>query len=387
MKRILIIGNWGTTHVRRFLTVLSQSVKSDQDLIIDTFDPGFAKIQYEIGTTGTDYKFAKDGFIEKLYSIRKFGTYLADRARVSMVNDILMKNKYDLVNIHFLPVCAVEYVRVAHRYGVKTLLTPLGSDVLRLSDYFVPRVKSAFQETDYVSFNTITGFCNVVSEKYGIKKDKIVNLGYGSEVLTHMIGMGESYTKQELSLKAGIPFSNYNIVCGYTASVAQRHDVMLRAIKDNKNQLPSDYQIVIPLSYGPDKVQLQTKLSKMCEEFGLRYYVIDRFLSDEEMAAFRKITDLFIHIQPTDAYNVSLQESLFGGSTIINGQWLSYPSLERFGSPFIICESLETLSENIKYLLSNNVRGNNMHSDVKTEISSNAWSHKIIGWVNFYKSL
>lgn len=387
MKRILIIGNWGTTHVRRFLTVLSQKVEFDQDLIVDTFDPGLAKCQYNVGTIGTDYKFAKEGLLGKLYRIRKIGTFLANRARVSMLDEILKKNKYDLVNIHFLPVCAVDYVRVAHKNGVKTLLTPLGSDVLRLPDYFLSRVTSAFQETDFVSFNTITGFCKVVSEKFGIKQDKIVNLGYGSEVLSHMLNMTDGYSRQELSLKAGIPNSKYNIVCGYTASVAQHQDLMLHAIVKNKEILPEDYQIIIPLSYGPDKVQLQTELRKICEENGLRYYIIDRFLTDEEMAAFRTITDLFIHIQPTDAYNASLQESLFGGSTVINGQWLPYPSLERYGSPFIICKSLETLSDNIEYVLSKKLIGNNMHPNVKAEISSNAWSNKIIAWVNYYKEV
>lgn len=387
MKRILIIGNWGTTHVRRFLTVLSQKVEFDQDLIVDTFDPGLAKTQYNVGTTGTDYKFAKDGLYGKLYRIRKIGTFLADRARVSMLDEILKRNKYDLVNIHFLPVCAIDYVRVAHKNGVKTLLTPLGSDVLRLPDLYIPRVKVAFQETDFVSFNTITGFCKVVSEKYCINQDKIVNLGYGSEVLSHMLNMNDSCSRQELSLKAGIPCSTYNIVCGYTASIAQHQDLMLHAIAGNKDFLPEDYQIVIPLSYGPDKVQLQTVLPKMCEDYGLRYHIIDRFLTDEEMAAFRKITDLFIHIQPTDAYNVSLQESLFGGSTVINGMWLPYPSLERYGSPFIICKSLESLSDNIEYVLSNKLVGNNLHPNVKAEISSNAWSNRINAWVNFYKDV
>ena len=62
----------------------------------------------------------------------------------------------------------------------------------------------------------------------------------------------------------------------------------------------------------------------------------------------RQATDMFIHIQPTDASSASLQEYILCEKKIINGSWLQYPQLEKNGlKPYFEVEKLENLGQAI----------------------------------------
>ena len=381
-KRILIVGSWRTTHVRRFLSVLCR--EKDSDLIIDSFDPRFDDNQGNECGVDNVYRIQTSSLMRKIYSIRKVGTLFLERKKLKQFESLLLTNKYDLVNIHFLPFNTCEYVKIAHRHGIKIMLSPCGSDVLRVKRIYMSSLKAAFEKTDYVGISTKTGFYTKVKELFNIDDTKFVDLGYGSETLSAMLEMEGKYTREQFAEMLSLPKSSYYICCGYTASVAQRHSVMIDAIYKNKHLLPSDFCMIIPLSYGPDKEMLKSKLNSQCCEFGLNACFLTEYLTNEQVAALRFVSDLFIHIQPTDAYNASLQENLLGGTNIINGKWLEYPSLERHGKPYYICDMPENLPKIILEVIEGSATRAELHKDVLDEIINNSWSLKIKKWVSFY---
>ena len=182
MKRILIVGGWGTTHVRRFLTVLCRT--KGEDLIIDSFDPSLVdNSHYEVPVDNV-HRIEKNRFQKFFYSIRKIGTLFYERKQLREFKKIIRSCHYDLVNFHFVPRNSCHYVKICHKYDTKVMLTPLGSDVLRVSKVYVPSLTKAFAECDYVSANTLTGFTQKLRERYHVSDDKIINLGYGSETIT-----------------------------------------------------------------------------------------------------------------------------------------------------------------------------------------------------------
>lgn len=385
MKRILIIGGWGTTHIRRFLTVLCRDKNSD--LIIDAFDPRIVDMNSNECGVNKVYRMEALNIMRKVYSIRKVGTFLFEKAKKKRLNEIIKQNRYDLINIHQIPTNARDYIEIAHRCGIKTMLTPFGSDVLRVSKIFVPSLKKAFKESDFISANMSTGFSQIIMDKYDVSANKMVDIGYGSETISAIKEMTGKYDKKQLVDILGITYSNFYITCGYTASVAQRHSLMIEAIYANKKYLPDDYCLLIPLSYGTAKEQLKSELSEQCNRLDLRYYIIADYLNNEQVGALRIISDLFIHIQPTDAYNASLQEFLLTGTQCINGKWLEYPSLERFGAPYHICESLDNLPNIIGQVLRKELAPIDIHTEVRKEIEGNAWNDKIKYWKEFYLSV
>lgn len=385
MRRILIIGSWGTTHIRRFLRILCEN--KDECLIIDSFDPRVDENQGNECNVNNVYRVKVFPLQNKLYSIRKVGTYFFMKKKVNTFDQLLSDNHYDLVNIHFLPADTEEYVKVAHKHGVKIMLTPLGSDVLRLNKIYMQSMKRAFAKADYVSANFITGFCSKVKDMFSISNEKMVNLGYGSETLTSIIEIKGKYSREQLCKKLNIPCSPYIICCGYNASKAQHHEAIIDAINANRNLLPDGFRLLFPLSYGPNKAELPELIKMHCEQLGLPYILLTDFLSVEQVAALRFITDLFIHVQTTDAYSASIQEFLLADTEVINGSWLSYPSLESHGLPYHVIESIDGLPAMINCILKGNEPKPFLSAKAEYEIRSNAWSERIKSWIDAYTYL
>lgn len=385
MARVLIVGNWNNNHITRFLRLLCNN--KDESLELDAYDPCFENEQtYGFGVN-TVYRIQTSWLSRKFFSIRKVGTFFLMKKRVNRLNEILRNKKYDLVNFHFLPVNINAFVNVCRNNNIPVLLTPLGSDVLRVNSYYKTGIIKAFKNCDYVSFDTSSGFFEEVCKQYSITKSKVVNLGYGSETITAIMNMQGRYTREELMKMLDVPYSNFNIVCGYNASIGQQHSIMIDGIIKNKDLLPHNYQVIIPLSYGQDREIIKKQIEKETENNLLNICYIERYLTIEQVAALRLVTDLFIHIQITDAFNASLQEFLLAGSTCINGGWLKYPSLETDGYPYIICDSLGDLPQVINSFLASSNNKKSLPDSVKNVIISNSWNVKIKDWIRFYNNI
>lgn len=384
MKRILIVGSWGTTHVRRFLRLLNENKGS---LVVDSFDPRLDDNQGNECNVDHVFRVNASSVERFFYSIRKFGTFLFERKQEREFERIVSTCHYDLVNIHFLPTNSERYVKIAHRHNTKVMLTPTGSDVLRTKKMYLPSLHRAFNECDYVSCNTVTGFYHQVADKFSIPDYKIRDLSYGSETLTAIIKMKGKYSRKEFCEMLGVPYSPYYICCGYTGSIAQRHDIMIEALAKNKQYLPEGYRLIIPLSYGPAKDTLNISLAQLCDKYEMPYSLLTHYLTSEQVACLRFISDLFIHIQPTDAYNASLQEFLLADTEVINGKWLSYPSLETVGMPYHILKSLEDLPDLLGKVLRREVARPVLSKETEKEIIGGEWAKKINDWVHFYSNV
>ena len=80
----------------------------------------------------------------------------------------------------------------------------------------------------------------------------------------------------------------------------------------------------------------------------MKYLILDSFLSSEDAAALRYATDMFIHVQVSDAYSSSVQEYLLCNKKVINGSWLRYDEFEDNGkAPYFVVDNFGTLSETI----------------------------------------
>jgi hypothetical protein len=162
---------------------------------------------------------------------------------------------------------------------------------------------------------------------------------------------------------------------------------MLRAIADNKNLLPQDYCVIVQLSYGIQKEELKQKLPKLAQELGLKVYLITEFLSTELVAVLRLITDLFIHVQKTDATNASILEYLLADTEVINGEWLKYRFIEQDGKPFYTCKSLDQLSSCLQHVLTNQNRENQVTEKTKQVIRNfKSWKVALNRWHILFES-
>jgi len=385
-KKILIVSGGTSKHIRRFLHNLS--AVCGETISFDLY--AYAKFDNEdiCDLEAKKVYTTKAGsLIRKLIRLPKIGIVFSIMAQCHTLSSILKKNHYNLVNIHQLPFYSYCFVRIAHQNNIQVMLTPWGSDVLRVSKIYIPSLRKAFDIAQLVSGDLTVGFTQKVMKIFSIQKEKIVNLGYGSDVISSILALKGKFTREQLENKLGIPKAEYYITIGYNANRSQRHLTILRAIVNNKDILPPNYRLIIPLTYGTDKDLIIKKVRKICEEENLNAVLLTHYLTTEQVACLRLITDLFIHIQPTDAYNASLQESLLAGAQCINGKWLEYPTLETHGIPYHVCENLETLSMLIGEIVQNKVTPKTLHPETETLIIEQAWDKKIKKWVEFYQNL
>ena len=157
---------------------------------------------------------------------------------------------------------------------------------------------------------------------------------------------------------------------------------MVEALGENKDYLPKDTVLLFQFTYGNNTdISYQHEIAGLCEKFGLKYKFFTSYLSNEDMAKYRLLCDLFLHLQPTDAANASLHEFLLAGTQVINGKWLHYPKLEAEGLPYHICESLEELASVLHSFFSNELSERLISEKLSNSILLGSWSIQKKNWV------
>lgn len=380
-KRILLLASWRMQHVRRFIDNIGK-IKGDS-LELDLLDNSYG------------YECAKSPAIDHLYTIKhtffslfllkipKIRVWFVKRHICKRLEEILHKNEYDLLSMQVVHDYAPKVVEIAHRNNVKVLLSPFGSEVLRINEKKKIKIKDAFDNADFVSTKDNSSFSGFLINTFGVDKNKFVSYGAGSDTISAIIRNKSNNSREKMSEAIGIPYSTYNICCGYNAQKEQQHSAILDALAQVRDLLPDDYQIIIPLTYGSAKEKLKESLSRQARNLNLNVVTLFDYMSTEEVSYLRLITNLFIHVQTTDAANASIQEFLLAGATCINGKWLSYPYLETKGMPYYVCDDLSTLPDTIRDVFNDNNKSIQIHSDILKEIESNSAECVSQKWLDF----
>ena len=102
------------------------------------------------------------------------------------------------------------------------------------------------------------------------------------------------------------------------------------------------------------------------------------------MIWLRKGTDLFIHMQQTDAYSSSLHEYLYSKTKVINAEWLSYKELETWGLPYKL-STFETLSNDVIAVLNNSDEW--VSGELRKYLIVYSWSYQINEWNKTFEKL
>ena len=194
------------------------------------------------------------------------------------------------------------------------------------------------------------------------------------------INAQKKLSKEEAKMQLGLT-KLYVITCGYNASPSQNHHKILDAIEKIRTQLPENVCLVFPFTYGGTELY-KDEIMQRLEACGINYVMYTDFLSLNELVALRKSSDVFIHMQSSDAFSASVQEYLLCDTVVINAAWLRYPTLEIFGKPYIQIDTFEQLSDTILEILSG--RYPVISTKLKSEINNNGWNEKAKDWMKFY---
>lgn len=329
---------------------------------IDLFDTNFFEDIHNPSDYEVDNYFTlkKNIFDEIMRRLPKIRAKYADKKVIERFKQLVEANNYNIIVVHQVPHYADSIVSISHYFGAKVVFEPFGSDILRVSEKTKQRLKVAFAGVDGVVGRTKSNVMIAAQDVYNVPVDKLKCQRLclsGVKVLKEMIG---KYSRQELMEMIGIPYSNYNIVCGYSGRKTHRHKTIVESLIEVKNNLPEGYQIIFPMTYGAGAhheiiIKYAKELKELCDVAGLNTVFLTSFLSKEQMAYLHLVTELFIDIQPADNGNAFLIEALFVKNQIVTGRWLNYKRFEQFGVPYYLIDTPEDLPQMLQKIFTKQV--------------------------------
>ena len=295
--------------------------------------------------------------------------------------------KYDIVNVHF----PKRYLTYAYKYirrmSDNFVITPWGSDVLRQNEEALQQLQELYNKADYIATSSKTPLGRMIIERFCIESEKLVGNFFGSDIVDFAIEEGDCITIEDAKCRFGLE-GRYVITCGYNRKVPQRHKVIIDAICQVRNQLPNNLTLLFPMTYANPRTDYDyvQEIKRICEDKGLPSIFVTDFLSVKDTFMLRKATDMFIHIQTTDASSASVQEYILCNKRIVHGSWIKYEELEAFKPLFYYpVNNIEELSKVI--LVAYNSDGINIPNGVIEYIKSRGWKSTTTQLNNFFMSI
>lgn len=297
--------------------------------------------------------------------------------------------KYDIINIHF----ANRYMSFVYKYlrsmSNNIVMSPWGSDILRRPEKNLEQLSYLYQKADYVTIPAESDFGKLMTQKMKVSPEKMINYGiWGSDVVDFAIKNGDAITQEDAKKRFGLS-ERYVITCGYNPQKAQQHKAIITAIGQRKKELPDNLTLLFPFNYGGNLCILKDytdEIKEECKKRNLHAVFITEFLSVEDLYKLRMATDMFIHVQTSDAGARSVFEYILCNKKIINGSWVRYKGLEKYKPLFYFpVDNMENLGEVIVHAYnSDNIK---IPQEVMDIVLSRGWNKKIKMLNDFFMSI
>lgn len=321
----------------------------------------------------------------KFRSLRVFATKYK---QIRFFSKFSKNRRYDIINIHF----ANRYMSFVYKYlrsmSNNIVMSPWGSDILRRPEKNLEQLSYLYQKADYVTIPAESDFGKLMTQKMKVSPEKMINYDiWGSDVVDFAIKNGDSISQEDAKKRFRLS-GHYVITCGYNRQEAQQHKAIIEAIDQKRKQLPENLILLFPMTYGNMVYQGKyvEEVKEECKKRNLHAIFLTEFLSVEDLYKLRKATDMFIHVQTSDAGARSVFEYILCNKKIINGSWVRYKGLETFKPLFYFpVDKLENLGEVIVQAYnSDNIK---IPQEVMEIVLSRGWNNKIKILNDFFMSI
>lgn len=342
---ILIVALYCYTgHVKAIVEHLRKKNPSVDITLLSNIKPELIRKEISDSSIKIDWYNVKDVNFIKNKKIREWVIRFKQNIFFSKYS---RSRKFDIVNIHF----PKRHLAYAYKYlrlmSPQLVISPWGSDILRQPQNALNELRSLYQRADYITTSIKTPLGRKIQKEFDIDENKFVGGIIGSDIVDYAIKYGDKISVEEAKDRFGLS-GKYVITCGYNRKVPQRHKLIIEAINKVRNQLPDNLTLLFPMTYANPKTDYDyvQSIKQLCEGKGLPAVFVTDFLSIEDVYKLRKCTDMFVHIQTTDAFSGSVQEYILCDKKIVHGSWIKYEELENFKPLFYYpVDDLEKLDE------------------------------------------
>lgn len=325
---------------------------------------------------------AKKHFPSFLYKLPGFYNLLSLADVPLSLKKFLNKreNIYDVINIHYPQNKVLRCWKDLTKVSSATIITPWGSEILRISRLSQRLMARYIAHYDYVMSSDNPRFKSQMQSILHIPEEKFVQCDFGSEMIDELCN--STITKSEAKSHFGID-NQYTIVCGYNAGIAQNHIKIIDAIAQVKDKLPKNIMIVLPMTYNINHSYM-AEVERKLIGYKLNYIILKKYLSNADMVCLRKCADMFVHAQNTDANSVSLAEHLLCDNVVVNASWLRYENREIWGIPYYLFDTFEELPGTIENAYKG---GSIVPEQLKKSIASEGWNSVINKWIDIFTAI
>lgn len=370
-KKILMVGEIGHQHLKVFTSYL----KLASDYIICGFD--LAPEKSEVRSLDSVYACTS--------SFRRCNFHTpVIRAMINYIRCILafsrLKKEKCIVQFHFISRYTLPLLLLSKIKGYTTSSFVYGSDYMRsnrIKKYYLFLV---FRLSDSIVCDSAY-MKKQMERDYPFIKKKTDKLNFGSQIIDAL-----SEEKQNIATareRCHIPsFIERVIMCGYNASSGQQHKEIIRLMPLFGERI----LWIFPMTYNGTSGYI-LEVQSLLEQTQCQYRLLTDFIPDKEWIYLIMATDIFIHIQISDAFSSSLAEHLLAGNIVINGEWLQYEELKE-DNIFYLPTSLEKLEDNLRDSIASYTSLRNMCAFNKEKIRKlKSWKINIPYWVNYFERL
>jgi len=282
-----------------------------------------------------------------------------------------------VIDIHFVE---AEYSKYILDLPQKIACSLFGSDLYRTSEQQKKQQQSIFEKADGIllSKNMLPYF----EEHFGKMEGKYLFNQYGSARLDLIAETNRASIKDNFNF----PKNRKIVTCGYNAKKEQQHIKAIDAIETMSEEDLEKMHFVFPLTYGGNEAYLKELKDRLLNS-NLSYSLLEDRLNDDDLVAFRHLSDITINTQTTDALASSLKEAMVANDIILTGNWLPYSIYEEMGIYFEQL-SFDSLPSVLKNSLDNFVDLRSKSAINATKIMEFAsWSVLIGDWIKSYEIL
>lgn len=341
MKKILLIGNVTGVFVQSLTKNLLQLPDTEVDLLS-------TNVTNQKKIFGNLIHFSFYDFYNQW--IRKGSSYVF---LVSLIlwtfSKRIKKEYYNTVQIHYMSTFHSKYIPLYKKIAKCLVGVFWGSDLFKFDNK--NKLLKMVKFLDVVNFSTteMESFYskNIGTIPVGVK---ISNCRFGLEIFTQIDKL-INYERSKLIkiLQINKDYDDFYIITlGYNGHIDQQH---LEVI-DSTSELKEIKKILwlLPFTYGKTQKYYENVKSKL-DGLGYNYLFFTEFMTGEQVAALRCISDIFIQVRKTDALSASTQEHLYAGNNVIVGSWLPYNFLVDNGIKYETIDSIRELKNKLQKII------------------------------------
>lgn len=291
--------------------------------------------------------------------------------------------KYDIIDFHYYSSLFFPLIPLVKLLGKKVKITLWGSDMLRATEREKIYQQKGYELADKIQVATPFMF-DALRSDFASVEDKTVVLPFGNQSLDTYIKHANDQIDDSF-----LPHRDKNkmmVVCGYNGAAGQRHIEMVDMLKGLPKEIQNQLYVVFPMTYGADTAYISKVKESLKDQFFL-YDVLESRLTEKQIFDLRRLSDIVINIQITDAFSGSLQEHIFCENVLLVGDWLPY-SVMRDAGIFYLTSSLNNLSSSFVNVFNNFEKYKDKCSDNKQLMYGlTSWTGLSDKWRNMYLSI